>query len=113
VAWVEAVLGRRERDQRPGVAGDRPDGRRWHVELPEGAPFSLVEERTFTAAVPYEVADLPGLVASYSQVIVLPAAERDAVREEVALRAAARPELAAGTTVDLPLRCRVWRAVRA
>ena len=82
-------------------------------EIKMSKPFSLVEERTFTAAVPYEVADLPGLVASYSQVIVLPAAERDAVREEVALRAAARPELAAGTTVDLPLRCRVWRAVRA
>jgi hypothetical protein len=83
------------------------------VELPAGTPFSFVEERTFTAAVPYKVADLPGLAASYSHVMVLPAAERDAVREEVALRAAARPELGAGTTVDLPLRCRVWRAVRA
>jgi hypothetical protein len=44
--------------------------------------------------------------------MVLPAAERRALREEVAARAAARPELAIGTTVDLPLRCRVWRAVR-
>jgi SAM-dependent methyltransferase len=113
VAWVEAVLGRRESNQRPGVAQDRPDGRRWHVELPAGTPFCLVEERTFTAAVPYGVADLPGLAASYSRVMVLPAVERRAVREEVAARAAARPELATGTTVDLPLRCRVWRAVRA
>ncbi len=113
VAWVEAVLGGRGTGQRPGVAGDRPDGRRWRVELPTGTPFSLVEERTFTAAVPYKVADLPGLAASYSRVIVLPAAERRAVREEVAARASARPELATGTTVDLPLRCRVWRAVRA
>ena len=112
VAWVEAVLGRRESDQRPGVAGYGTQGRRWHVELPAGAPFSLVEARTFTAAVPYEVADLPGLAASYSRVIVLPAVERTAVREEVAARAAAHPELVAGTTVDLPLRCRVWRAVR-
>jgi hypothetical protein len=82
------------------------------VERPADTPFSLEEERTFTAAVPYEVADLPGLAASYSRVMVLPAAERRALREEVAARAAARPELAIGTTVDLPLRCRVWRAVR-
>jgi SAM-dependent methyltransferase len=112
VAWVEAVLGHAGSDQGPGDAGDRPDGRRWHVELPAGTSFSLVEERTFTAVVPYEVADLPGLAASYSRVIVLPAPERRAVRAEVAARAAARPELAAATTVDLPLRCRVWRAVR-
>ena len=64
----------------PGVAGDRPDGRRWRVELPTGTPFSLVEERTFTAAVPYKVADLPGLAASYSRVIVLPAAGERARR---------------------------------
>jgi SAM-dependent methyltransferase len=113
VAWVEAVLGRRESDQRPGGAGDRPDGRRWPVELPPGTPFTLVEERTFTTAVPYEVADLPGLAASYSQVMVLPPAERDAIKEAVARRAAARPELAAAKTIDLPLRCRVWRGVRA
>jgi hypothetical protein len=65
------------------------------VERPADTPFSLEEERTFTAAVPYEVADLPGLAASYSRVMVLPAAERRALREEVAARAAARPELAA------------------
>ena len=75
-------------------------------------PFSSVEERTFAATVPYEVEDLPGLAASYSQVMVLPASERRAVKQEVALRAAARPELAGARTVELPLRCRVWRAVR-
>ncbi len=108
VAWVEDVLGHR-RDERGRDGGA---GRRWHLELPAGTPFSLVEERTFTAAVPYAVADLPGLAASYSRVMVLPAGERRAAREEVAARAAARPELAAAPTVDLPLRCRVWRAVR-
>ena len=73
VAWVEAVLGRRERDQParavPATARTAADGL-WSCRT--GTPFSFVEERTFTAAVPYEVADLPGLAASYSQVMVLP-----------------------------------------
>ncbi len=117
VAWVEDVLGHRsgERARVSGAdrpTGDRAAGRRWHLELPAGTPFALVEERTFTTAVPYAVADLPGLAASYSRVMVLPAAERRAAREQVAARATARAELAAGPTVDLPLRCRVWRAVR-
>jgi SAM-dependent methyltransferase len=111
VPWVDDVLGHRGSDRRSGAAAAAGD-RRWNVERPADTPFSLEEERTFTAAVPYEVADLPGLAASYSRVMVLPAAERRALREEVAARAAARPELAIGTTVDLPLRCRVWRAVR-
>jgi SAM-dependent methyltransferase len=112
VAWVEDVLGRPERARPPGRTSDHPGADRWQVELPAGAPFSLVEERTFTASTPYKVADLPGLAASYSGVIVLPDAERLSVKEEVAARAAARPELGAAVTVDLPIRCRVWRAVR-
>jgi SAM-dependent methyltransferase len=117
VEWVEGVLGRREADGAPYGAGDlatreRAARRRWQVDVPVGMPFSGVEEVMFTARVPYKVADLPGLAASYSRVMVLPAADRRAAMEEVAARAATRPELAADPTVDLPLRCRVWRAVR-
>jgi SAM-dependent methyltransferase len=112
VAWVEDVLGHRRADPAFG-SGDSTPGQGRQVDLPAGAPFSFVEERTFTATVPYDVADLPGLAASYSRVMVLPPGERRAAREKVAMRAAARAELAGGPTVDLPLRCRVWRAVRA
>lgn len=112
VAWVGDVLARGD-DRSSEVAGERPRRRPWHVDLPAGTPFSLVEGRTFTATVPYQVADLPSLAASYSGAMVLPIAERRALMDEVAGRAAARPELAADTTVDLPLRCRVWRAVRS
>jgi SAM-dependent methyltransferase len=112
VAWVEDVLGPRANEGPSDAGGDHRAGRRWHVELPPGMPFTLVEERTFASAVPYEVADLPGLAASYSRVMVLPAADKRAAMEEVAGRAASRLELASATTVELPLRCRVWRAVR-
>ena len=117
VAWVEAVLGRREADGTRDAAahpaaGERAGRRRWQVDLPVGMPFSEVEECTFTAGVPYKVVDLPRLAASYSRIMVLSAAARRAAMEEVAARAATRPELAMDSTVDLPLRCRVWRAVR-
>jgi hypothetical protein len=44
----------------PSVVGDSPAGRRWYVQPPAGTPFSLIEARTFSAVVPYAVADLPG-----------------------------------------------------
>jgi SAM-dependent methyltransferase len=112
VAWVSDVLGHPDHDRGPGSTGDGRAGRRWHVEVPVGAPFSLVEKHDFAVTVPYPVADLPGLAASYSTVMVLPAPERHAFKAEAAARAAARPELMAAPVIDLPLRCRVWRAVR-
>lgn len=112
VAWVDDVLGPRRGDRPPDASGDGRGDRRRQVTLPAGTPFSLVEERTFRSTVPYDVADLPGLAASYSRVMVLAAEEKHAYMEAVAARAAAHPELAAASTVDLPLRCRVWRAVR-
>jgi ubiquinone/menaquinone biosynthesis C-methylase UbiE len=112
VSWVHEVLGTPPGDQPPGGVGGPPAGQRWRVQPPAGTPFSLTEARTFTAVVPYAVADLPGLAASYSRVMILPGAQRRAIRQEVAARAATRPELADQTMVDLPLRCRVWRAVR-
>jgi SAM-dependent methyltransferase len=110
VPWVEHVLGPRRGDgpvapppdgpvaQPADLVGAPAPGRRWQVELPAGVPFARVEERTFGASVGYQVADLPGLAASYSRVMILPAA--------------ARPELSARLTIDLPLRCKVWPAIR-
>jgi len=112
VPWVDEVLRLRQDGQAASGVDNLPAGPRRRVQPPAGTPFSLIEGRTFTAVVPYAVADLPGLAASYSRVMILPGAERRAVQEEVAARAAARPELAHETMVDLPLRCRVWRAVR-
>jgi SAM-dependent methyltransferase len=113
VGWVDDVLGPGGVDGPADVAGPRRGARRWQVGLPPGTPFSLVEERTFASVVPYAVSDLPGLAASYSRVIVLPTKERRTYMEGVAAKAAARPELAGAAVVDLPLRCRVWRAVRS
>jgi SAM-dependent methyltransferase len=119
VEWVAAVLGhRRDGDRRDGDRGNDGRGndgrgfRRWQIEVPPGVPFSNIEARTFEATMPYEVADLPGLVSSYSGVIVLPPEQQRTVRDWVVAEVAARPELAGRTTVEMPLRCRVWRSVR-
>ena len=113
VPWVADVLGQRS-GGRDGVTADGRDGwfRRWQIDIPGGIPFSGPEERTFVASVPFAVSDLPGLVASYSRVMVLPVEHRRAAVEAVAGRAAACPDLVGLPIVDLPLRCRVWRAVR-
>jgi len=107
VEWVADVLS-------PPGGETRTEGsrRRWQVDLPRGVPFSQVEERTFTSTIGYAVAELPRLAASYSHMIVLPPAEKALAMEAVAARASTRSELKAVKTVDLPLRCRVWRAVR-
>lgn len=112
VPWVRDVLGARrvpraeESDTGQGVATPRR-----RVDVPEQAPFSPPEHRTFLGSVPFAVADLPGLAASYSRVRILPDDERDAVMRQVASRAARCPELDA-PTVELPIRCLVWRTVR-
>ena len=110
VEWVGAVLGHRRDDADRQASG--LNLRRWQIEVPPGVPFSDIEARTFEATIPYHVSDLPGLVSSYSGVIVLPPEQQRAARDWVVAQVADRPELAGRTTVDLPLRCRVWRAVR-
>lgn len=103
--------------RRPNLAtGQKRGGRAaWTlhrmVEIPEGIPFGGVEERVFESSVPFAVADLPGLVASYSRVITLDAVARREVMETVVARASSQPELTQ-ETVEMPLRCRVWRAER-
>ena len=108
VPWVDDVLGGRAKRR---VAEGASDPRRG-VDLPVGAPFAHIEERMFTAWVPYSVADLPGLAASYSQMMILTAENKRSAMAEVAARAAARAELVGATTIELPLRCGVWRATR-
>jgi SAM-dependent methyltransferase len=118
VPWVAEVLGHRRVDGMGTGDAEKGDdekgarGRRRHIDVPSHIPFAQPERRVFLATVPFAVADMPGLAASYSGIRVLPEEERLSVMREVASRAAARPELA-GPSVDLPLRCLVWRAVRS
>jgi SAM-dependent methyltransferase len=105
VDWVADVLG----PLRDGLP--RPPGRR-RLEIPVGLPFSIPEERVLRAAVPYALADLTGLAASYSSVITLSESERAEALEQVVARIEARPELRGIDQVELPLRCSVWRSIR-
>jgi SAM-dependent methyltransferase len=109
VPWVAEVLGHR---RAPGGPGSGWWGRQREVALPADAPFTGVEDRVFSGEIDFAVADLPRLAASYSRLITLPAGERARALAGVAAAAARRPELEGRTTITLPLRCRVWRAVR-
>jgi len=108
VPWVGDLLGRRRRTPRP--AGE--DGLRHRVELPSGAPFSSPETTVIDWSKPTTTEELVGLAGTYSRVITRPAAERAEFLARFERLAATHPAFAGGTTVELPLACRCWRATR-
>jgi SAM-dependent methyltransferase len=108
VPWVADLLGRRNRTPRP--AGE--DGLRHRVELPAGAPFSSPETTVITWSKPTTAEELVGLAGTYSRVITRPAEERAEFLARVEQLAATHPAFAGGTTVELPMACRCWRATR-
>lgn len=59
--------------------------------------------------------DLVGLAGTYSSVITLPDGERTAhlaAVDRMAADAVGGPDAGPDATVELPLRCRCWRATR-
>jgi SAM-dependent methyltransferase len=103
VGWVGELLGSGpERD-----AGERRARHRF--ELPEGAPFTELEESTVTWSKPMNHEQLVGLAQTYSGMITM--SEEESQRELARIEAAASSLVGAGE-VDVPMGCRCWRAVR-
>jgi SAM-dependent methyltransferase len=109
VDWVADVLGRfRAPSDAPGHEDHRHE-----VELPAGAPFGEPATTTLMWCIPMMRHELVGLAATYSQVIVLAPAERESLLGRVAEMAAAIIPVAGPPTIEFPMRCRCWRAVRS
>lgn len=107
VPWVTEILASASAGRTEPSRG--PWERALHV--PDGGPFDPPVPRVFTTTVAYPVADLVGLVGSYSTVITLP----DDARREVLRRAAgavAALSLDPAGVVDLPLSAVCWRTRR-
>jgi SAM-dependent methyltransferase len=116
-AWFGPPGDTRSRTESAGTDDPDRSGRatgrgRPRFEVPEDGPFETPEGRTFTSSVAYDVADLVGLATSYSTVITLPETDRAELLRRLAERIATHPDLAGRRRIDLPLRCRAWRAVR-
>jgi SAM-dependent methyltransferase len=107
VPWVAGILAAASSGRREPTRGP------WEraLEVPDGGPFEPPDHRVFTTTMAYPVADLVGLVGSYSTVITLP----DDARREVLQRAAdavADLSLDPNGLVDLPLSAVCWRTRR-
>jgi SAM-dependent methyltransferase len=109
VDWVARALGDWRRSS--GELGREPDRwRRHEPELSAGAPFEGPSTHTVSWTLELGPGEVEGLVGTYSGVITLPPEARDSLMEKV--RAEVAPLTASRGTVEVPFRCRCWRAVR-
>jgi SAM-dependent methyltransferase len=107
VGWVSDLLG--NRDPSPGEP-DRRTGRR--LELPDGSPFDGPERTVISWSLPRTPEQLVGLAGTYSSMITMAPDHQAAELERIRARLAAAPQVAGRGSVDLPMSCRCWRAVR-
>ena len=109
VEWVAELLGPRRDQIRP--ASDHADCHR--VELPSDAPFTTPETTVITWSMPMTRDELVGLAGTYSAVITRSAKERAETLHRVERLATEHAGFGSRTTVQLPMRCRCWRATRS
>ena len=104
VDWVTGLLGRR--DPSPGEKDRRS---RHRFELPTGSPFAGLEETVVTWSRPMTQEELVGLAGTYSATITMSPEEREQELDRVRVAA---ESVAGDGSVDIPMSCRCWRAVR-
>jgi SAM-dependent methyltransferase len=98
---------------RPGsTAGPGAGARRGHheVELPEGAPFTGIETRSFAFSRAMTVDDFVDMYATTSRLIT--ASPPDRAAELARARASLRERFPDANQIDVPMRSRCWRADR-
>jgi SAM-dependent methyltransferase len=105
-----------ESNLRDGSDDATPQDRRPRAErvrMPDDAPFGDTATHVVRWSRPITPEDVVGLIGTYSRIIVLPEAQRQALLERVADFTRTDPALAGRDMVDLPMTCRCWRATRA
>ena len=80
------------------------------VELPEGAPFTEIETRSFAFDRAMTIDDFVDMYATTSRLIT--ASPRDRATELARVRAALRERFPDAAQIDVPMRSRCWRADR-
>jgi SAM-dependent methyltransferase len=108
VAWVAEM-------RRPLSSATQPDPRPRDVlgvTLPAGAPFGPVDSRELRWTWPLPVADVVGLLETYSNVITADESRRASLREHTLAVLAAEPTTSGRAVVDLPMVSRGQRATR-
>ena len=107
VDWVTGLLG--DPGPFPPVTGS---GRRAVISsnCPPGSPFVDLDSCVIHWSLPLDREQLVGLAGTYSSMITMPPGQRDAELSRIRPAAA---DVAADGSVELPMSCRCWRAVRS
>jgi SAM-dependent methyltransferase len=108
VTWVGELLG-------SGTKHSEETGHRsirHRVELVPDAPFTEPETTVISWTMAMSREELVGLAGTYSAVITRPAGERSWFLHRVEQLAVKKMGSSPGTTVEVPMRCRCWRATR-
>ncbi|MGD1012187.1 MAG: class I SAM-dependent methyltransferase [Acidimicrobiales bacterium] len=107
VTWVAELLGGGE------LANEtRHRSSRHRVELVPGGPFADPETTVIRWAMSMTREDLVGLAGTYSAVITRPPGERKWFLGRVEQLAMKHLGPSPGATIEVPMRCRCWRAER-
>ena len=109
IGWVGDLLGRR---REPGPVTERAGRPRRRVELPSGSPFTQPETTVFQWSTPMSPDEVVGLAGTFSAVITREADERAELLARVKRLAAEHPGFEAAATIEMPMGCRCWRAMR-
>ncbi len=107
VDWVGVLL-----DDRDAATTGEEHRHRHRFELSPAAPFGDLDACTITWSLPMTQDEMVGLVGTYSSVITLPTEARAEVVARARERLAGSPVVGDRAAVQLPMRCRCWRAVR-
>ena len=113
VEWVSELLERRRQFERPARDAATAGRPRWAApDLAPDAPFLGPQATVVRWSRPATPEDLAGLAGTYSSVITFGPGRRQTVMARTQDMITRHPELFTDGTVQLPLACRCWRAVR-
>jgi SAM-dependent methyltransferase len=91
---------------------ERLSPRHHELHLPPDAPFTEARSHMVRWSMTISPADLVEIACTYSRFIVLPESEQAQRREHLTDMVDRHPALAGRSEIELPMRCRCWRAER-
>ena len=112
IDWMRSLWAGRTLSEEDAQAHDAERRGRHNVILRPNDPFSEPEAWVTTWTKPMSKDDLVGLAGTYSAVIVMDEGERNEYLAAVRRFLDTDAYLAPLDVIDVPMRCRCWRAIR-
>jgi SAM-dependent methyltransferase len=118
IEWVQELLG--PGSSRPYPPGSEPTTPhelgahhlRHNPGVPDTAPFYDIQSTVIAWSKSFTVDELVGLMGTYSRIITLAPTARDQILENVRTNGERRLHETGGSSIEVPMRCECWRAIR-